>query len=91
MGRAGVGAVETIARPHCQNPTPWLVTAAFMAAQAVAMWFAPFVPSLGPMFAAYARIPLGLTASTGIAAGALAGWLGWRAGGGGRRVVAKAA
>jgi hypothetical protein len=61
-----------------------------MSAQAVAMWFAPFVPALGPLFAAYARIPLGLTVSDGIAAGAVAGWLGWRAGGGVRRVVAKA-
>jgi hypothetical protein len=60
-----------------------------MAAQAVAIWFASFVPALGPMFAAYARIPLGLTASAGIAAGALAGWLGWRTGGEVRRVVAK--
>jgi hypothetical protein len=49
-----------------------------MAAQVVAMQFALFVPALGPMFAANARIPLGLTASVGIAAGALAGWLGWR-------------
>jgi hypothetical protein len=55
------------------------------------MWIAPFAPALGPMFASYARIPLGLTASAGIGAGALVGWLGWRAGSGARRVVAKAA
>ncbi|WP_310495927.1 hypothetical protein [Sandarakinorhabdus sp.] len=53
--------------------------------------FAPSVPALGPMLAAYAQIPLGLTASAAIAAGALTGWLGWRAGGGTRRPLAKAA
>jgi hypothetical protein len=83
-----VGAVETTARHRRQ--APWLVAAAFTAAQAVTMWFAPFVPALGPMFAAYTRIPLGLTASAGTAALALAGWLGWRAAGGSRRVVVKA-
>ena len=51
----------------------WLFAAAFMVAQAVSMWFAPFVPSLGPMSAAYALILLGLTASGGIAAGTQAG------------------
>ena len=79
--------METTARAHRKNPHPWLVPAAFMAAQAIAMWFAPSVPALGPMFAAYARIPLGLTASAGIAAGALAGCLGWRAGGGAQEVA----
>lgn len=67
-----------------RHGTPWLVAAFFMALQAVVMWFAPFVPALGPILAAYAAIPLGLTASAGIMAGALAGWLGWRAGGGGQ-------
>jgi len=70
--------------------TPWLVAAGFMAAQAFAMWFAPALPALGTLLAAYARIPLGLTASAGIAAGALTAWLGWRAGGGTRRQVARA-
>jgi hypothetical protein len=67
-----------------RHGTPWLVAAFFMALQAVVMWFAPFVPALGSAMAAYAAVPLGLTASAGIAAGALAGWLGWRAGGGGQ-------
>lgn len=67
-----------------RHGTPWLVAAFFMALQGVVMWFAPFVPELGPVMAAYATIPLGLTASAGIAAGGLAGWLGWRAGGGGQ-------
>ncbi|WP_156255854.1 hypothetical protein [Sandarakinorhabdus oryzae] len=68
-----------------KHGAPWLVASAFMATQAVAMWFAPFMPELATAFGAYAQIPFGLTASAGIAAGALAGWLGWRAGGGGRR------
>lgn len=73
---------------YWRNPkhgTPWLVAIGFMALQALAMWFAPQIPGLGDMFGAYARLPLGLTASIGIAAGAITGWLGWRAGGGTRR------
>ena len=72
-----------------KHGAPWLVACAFMGVQAAAMWFAPFVPGLAPLFTAYAQIPLGLTASAGIAAGALTGWLGWRAGT--RRPLAKAA
>lgn len=75
---------------HRKHGTPWLVAAFFMALQAVVMWNAPFIPALGRLFAAYATIPLGLTASAGIAAGALIGWLGWRAGGGTRRPMARA-
>ncbi|OSZ69102.1 hypothetical protein CAP39_09930 [Sphingomonas sp. IBVSS1] len=70
-----------------RHGTPWLVAAGFMAAQAIAMWYAPFVPQLGPAFGAYATLPLGLTAAIGIAAGAGAGWLGWRAGKRPRRVA----
>lgn len=70
---------------------PWLVAAFFMALQAVVMWFAPFVPGLGGFFRAYAQIPLALTATAGIAAGVLAGWLGWRAGAVGGRAPAVAA
>jgi hypothetical protein len=69
---------------HRRHGTPWLVAACFIAVQAVVMWVAPFMPGLEPAFAAYATIPFGLTASAGIVAGALAGWLGWRDGGGGR-------
>jgi len=71
--------------------TPWLVAAFFMGLQAVVMWFAPFVPELGGLFRVYAQIPLVVTASAGIAAGVLAGWLGWRAGAGSRRASAVAA
>lgn len=73
-----------------KHGTPWLVAASFMGLQAVVMWFAPFVPELGTLFRAYAQIPLIVTASAGIAAGALAGWLGWRAGGAKKRPVTEA-
>lgn len=64
-----------------KHGAPWLVASFFMALQAVVMWNAPFIPQLGSLFGAYAQIPLGATAIAGIAAGGLAGWLGWRAGG----------
>lgn len=74
-----------------KHGAPWLVASAFMALQAVVMWYAPFVPELGPLFSAYAQIPLAITASAGIAAGVLVAWLGWRAGGSTKRPVAKLA
>lgn len=63
-----------------KHGAPWLVTAFFVALQAVVMWFAPFVPESGVLFAAYAKLPLAMTAAVGIGAGIMAGWLGWRAG-----------
>lgn len=74
-----------------KNGAPWLVASFFMALQAVVMWNAPYVPQLGPLFNAYAEIPLALTASLGIGAGALAGWLGWRAGSAPTRAAKEAA
>ena len=53
--------------------------------------FAPFVPQLGPAFGTYAAVPLPITISLGLALGALAGWLGWRAGGPAPRSKAPAA
>ena len=89
----GLGVIFALAlyAMNRRQGTPWLVAAFFMALQAVVMWFAPFVQALGPMTAAYSSIPLGLTASAGIVAGALAGWLGWRAGGGGKARQARIA
>lgn len=63
-----------------KHGAPWLVAAGFMSLQAVVMWHAPYVPELGPMFIAYAQIPLAVTMLGGVAAGTLAAWLGWRAG-----------
>lgn len=69
---------------------PWLVAAGFTSTQAVTMWFIPSFPQLGSLLGAYAQIPLAVTVSAGLAAGALAGWLGWRAGGGTSRPMVAA-
>jgi hypothetical protein len=73
-----------------KHGAPWVIAAAFMGLQAVVMWCAPFVPVLGGYFLAYSQIPLVVTASAGIAAGILVGWLGWRAGAGKVHTTAKA-
>lgn len=78
-GLAVLAALAIYARNR-KDGAPWLVAAGFIATQAAAMWFAPFVPQIGQAFGVYARIPLPVTASAGMAAGILAGWLGWRAG-----------
>ncbi|MFM5884222.1 MAG: hypothetical protein ACKOQ3_02615 [Novosphingobium sp.] len=77
MAFAFAMALYTMNRRH---GAPWLVAAGFIALQALVMWFAPFVPQLGAAFDGYARIPLTVTAPAGLAAGTVAGWLGWRAG-----------
>ncbi|HAU21795.1 MAG TPA: hypothetical protein DCS24_04220 [Erythrobacter sp.] len=63
-----------------RHGAPWLVAAAFMTTQSVVMWFAPSIAIFDRMFAVYATIPTALTLAAGLGAGALAGWLGWRAG-----------
>ncbi|MEY4239157.1 MAG: hypothetical protein RL339_1758 [Pseudomonadota bacterium] len=63
-----------------KHGAPWLVAAGFTAAQGVVMWFAPSVPLLDQWFGVYAQIPMALTVGTGMAAGVLVTWLGWRAG-----------
>lgn len=74
-----------------KHGAPWLVASFFMGLQAIMMWYAPFVPELGPYFIAYAQVPLAVTASAGVGAGALAAWLGWRAGGNSKRATARVA
>lgn len=59
---------------------PWLVAAGFMGLQAAAMWFAPNVPMMGSVFAAYAEVPPGVTLALGVVVGAAAAWLGWEVG-----------
>jgi hypothetical protein len=71
-----------------KHGVPWLLAAGFASTQGVVMWIAPHVPQLGPWFSAYAQIPLAVTAVAGIAMGATAGWLGWRAGSVPRRPAA---
>jgi hypothetical protein len=63
-----------------KHGAPWLVAAGFVMLQAIAMWFAPFVPGLPAGFAAYAALPQPVTLALGIAAGGAAAWLGWEAG-----------
>lgn len=74
-----------------KNGAPWLVASAFMALQSVVMWFAPSIPGLGPLFAAYATIPQGVMLAMGLAAGAATAWLGWEAGKAARKSRAVAA
>lgn len=64
-----------------KHGAPWLLAACFTSFQGVVMWFTPFATQPGPWLGAYAQIPLTVTASAGIALGALAAWSGWRAGG----------
>lgn len=63
-----------------KHGAPWLLAACFTTFQGVVMWNVPFAPQFGPLLGAYAQIPLAVTATLGMALGALAGWLGWRAG-----------
>ncbi|WP_340588272.1 hypothetical protein [Erythrobacter alti] len=63
-----------------RNGAPWLVAIGFIAAQSLAMWFAPSSDMLGSLFDAYATIPREMTLVAGLFAGAAAGWLGWEAG-----------
>lgn len=63
-----------------KNGAPWLVASGFMAAQAVAMWFAPSVPALSILFELYAMLPGGFTLALGISAGVAAGYFGWQHG-----------
>ncbi len=76
---AALFALALYARDR-KSGRPWLVAAAFCMAQAVVMWFTPFIPQMGSLFGAYMTIPLPMTACAGLAAGILAGWLGWVAG-----------
>ncbi|WP_086737898.1 hypothetical protein [Erythrobacter colymbi] len=63
-----------------KHGAPWLVAAGFMAAQAVAMWFAPDIPAIALAFAAYAAVPPGMGLALGLLAGGAAAWFGWEAG-----------
>lgn len=63
-----------------KHGAPWLVAAAFVGVQSVAMWFAPDMPLIGSAFAAYAAIPPAVTLVLAIGAGAATAWFGWEAG-----------
>ncbi|TNE33531.1 MAG: hypothetical protein EP350_03870 [Alphaproteobacteria bacterium] len=68
-----------------KHGAPWLLAAAFIGVQAVVVWFAPSIPGLATAFGVYATIPQGVSILIGLAMGVSAGWLGWRAGGAGKR------
>ena len=63
-----------------KHGAPWLVASAFMATQAIVMWFAPSIPLLNTLFQLYARLSPEIMILTGIGAGALVGYLGWQHG-----------
>lgn len=62
-----------------RHGAPWLVAIGFMTLQSIAMWFAPDVPMLTDLFAAYTRVPHALSLTAALVAGLAAGWFGWRA------------
>jgi hypothetical protein len=62
-----------------KHGAPWLVAIGFMTLQSITMWFAPGWPLLGDFFAAYARVPDGITLAGALLAGAAAGYFGWHA------------
>jgi hypothetical protein len=68
-----------------KSGAPWLVALFFLVLQSLAMWFAQVIPGLRATFAAYATLPEALTLGAGLAMGAAAARLGWRAGAGSTR------
>jgi hypothetical protein len=63
-----------------KHGAPWLVASAFMATQAVVMWFAPSIPLLNTLFLMYARLSPGFMLLIGIGSGILVGYFGWQHG-----------
>lgn len=75
-----------------RHGAPWLITIGFVLTQAVLMWFAPDMPAITRLFAAYSQIPAGLTVTLGLIAGAAVAWAGWTRGARpGRRMAARPA
>jgi len=62
-----------------RNGAPWLVAIGFMTVESAVMWFAPDLPVLADMFAAYARVPHWISLAGALLAGAAVGYLGWYA------------
>jgi len=63
-----------------KHGAPWLVASAFMATQAIMMWFAPSIPLLNTLFQMYAILLPELTVLTGVLAGVLVSYFGWQHG-----------
>lgn len=81
---AAVFALALYARDR-KHGAPWLIAAGFIVVQAAAMWFAPDMGWLGPLFDAYARVPDPITLAAALLAGAAAGYFGWYAAPGARK------
>lgn len=64
-----------------RHGAPWLITAGFVSLQAVVMWFAPDMPLITRLFAAYAEVPHEASVVLGLVAGAATAWAGWSRGG----------
>lgn len=62
-----------------KNGAPWLVAIFFTTLQSVLMWFAPGMPVLADLFAAYTLVPHWVSLALALFAGAAAGWFGWHA------------
>jgi hypothetical protein len=60
-----------------KHGAPWLVASAFMATQAVVMWFAPAIPLFNTLFQLYAILSPELTVLTGMLVAVLVGYFGW--------------
>jgi hypothetical protein len=61
------------------NGAPWLVAIFFTTLQSIVMWFAPGIPVLADLFAAYTQVPHWISLALALLAGAAAGWFGWHA------------
>ncbi len=59
---------------------PWLIASAFMGLQAVLMWFAPDIPLLSRMFAAYTAVPPPVTFLCALVLALAVTWAGWQRG-----------
>ncbi len=63
-----------------KHGAPWLIATAFLIVQSLVAYYPDLIPGFRAFFAAYSQWPASATLSGGFAAGALAAWVGWRAG-----------
>lgn len=58
---------------------PWLVAIFFVTLQSILMWYAPSMPIVTELFAAYAQAPHWISLALALLAGVAVGWFGWHA------------
>ncbi len=63
-----------------KHGAPWLIASAFLIVQSLVAYYPDLIPGFRMFFAAYAQWPPSATLSGAFAIGALAAWIGWRAG-----------